>query len=144
MFGLGQACIAGARIYVQEGIYDQFLRGFTRVAEDLTKAIGGPFDEGVQHGPQVSQTQYNVCLGTIRFICPGLYISHSALWGIYPPASRTAQRSTLGENVLANTVTSLNRQSSLMSGQIWRSCKKRYSGPYALLSNLRRRKVCTV
>lgn len=57
---LGQACTAGSRIFVQEGVYDKFLQGFTMVAEGLTKATGGPFDEGVQHGPQVSQVQYDV------------------------------------------------------------------------------------
>jgi len=59
-FNMGQACTAGSRIYVQEGLYDRFLQGFTKVAEGLTKATGGPFEAGVQHGPQVSSTQFEV------------------------------------------------------------------------------------
>ncbi|KAJ3560611.1 hypothetical protein NP233_g10723 [Leucocoprinus birnbaumii] len=62
---MGQACIAGSRIYVQEGIYDKFLEGFTEHAKELTKSIGGPFDEGVQHGPQVSKVQYERVMGYI-------------------------------------------------------------------------------
>jgi len=54
--------MAGSRIYVQEGIYDQFLQGFTNVAESLAKATGGPFEQGVLHGPQISQTQFDVSL----------------------------------------------------------------------------------
>ncbi|KAF9445502.1 aldehyde dehydrogenase [Macrolepiota fuliginosa MF-IS2] len=64
-FNMGQACIAGSRIYVQEGIYDKFLEGFTQAAQGLTKAAGGPFEEGVQHGPQVSQTQFDRVMGYI-------------------------------------------------------------------------------
>ncbi|KAF5346487.1 hypothetical protein D9756_010090 [Leucocoprinus leucothites] len=62
---MGQACIAGSRIYVQEGIYDEFLTGFTKYAEGLTQSAGGPFEEGVQHGPQVSKTQYERVMGYI-------------------------------------------------------------------------------
>ena len=56
----GQSCTAGSRIYVQEGIYAAFLEGFTKVAETLAQATGGPFEEGVRHGPQVSAVQYEV------------------------------------------------------------------------------------
>ncbi|KAF5346533.1 hypothetical protein D9756_010088 [Leucocoprinus leucothites] len=55
---MGQICIAGSRIYVQEGIYDKFLEGFTEYAEGLTKATGSPFEEETRHGPQVSKAQY--------------------------------------------------------------------------------------
>jgi len=65
-FNMGQACTAGSRIYVHEGIYDQFLEGFTKIAEGLTQATGGPFDQGVQHGPQVSQTQFDRVMGYIN------------------------------------------------------------------------------
>ena len=54
--------MAGSRIYVQEGIYDQFLQEFTNAAESLTKATGGPFEQGALHGPLISQTQFDVSL----------------------------------------------------------------------------------
>lgn len=60
--------MAGSRIYVQEGIYDQFLQEFTNIAESLTKAIGGPFEQGVLHGPQISKTQFDVSLS--RYLSP--------------------------------------------------------------------------
>ena len=53
--------MAGSRIFVQEGIYDQFLRKFTATAEYLTAKTGDPFSEGVEHGPQVSKVQFDVC-----------------------------------------------------------------------------------
>ncbi|KAF9442643.1 ALDH-like protein [Macrolepiota fuliginosa MF-IS2] len=49
----------------QEGIYDKFLEGFTQATQGLMKAAGGPFEEGVQHGPQVSQTQFDWVMGYI-------------------------------------------------------------------------------
>jgi acyl-CoA reductase-like NAD-dependent aldehyde dehydrogenase len=52
--------MAGARIYVQEGIHDNFLAGFTKRAQEMSLATGGPFEEGTRHGPQVSQTQFDV------------------------------------------------------------------------------------
>ncbi|EKM77497.1 hypothetical protein AGABI1DRAFT_115102 [Agaricus bisporus var. burnettii JB137-S8] len=65
-FNMGQACVAGSRIYVQEKIYDQFLQGFTKTAEVLAGATGGPFEPGVQHGPQVSNLQFERVMGYIK------------------------------------------------------------------------------
>ncbi|KAF9440287.1 ALDH-like protein [Macrolepiota fuliginosa MF-IS2] len=45
-FNMGQVCIAGSHIYMQEGIYNKFLKGFTQATRGLTKAAGGPFEEG--------------------------------------------------------------------------------------------------
>ncbi|KAF9053883.1 aldehyde dehydrogenase [Hymenopellis radicata] len=39
-FNMGQCCNAGSRIFVQEGIYDQFLAQFTEVAKGLVPATG--------------------------------------------------------------------------------------------------------
>ncbi|KAG6877044.1 hypothetical protein C0993_010846 [Termitomyces sp. T159_Od127] len=59
---MGQACFAGSRIFVQERIYDEFLAKFTAIAKNLALATGDPFVLGTQHGPQISQTQFDVCL----------------------------------------------------------------------------------
>jgi len=65
-FNTGQVCVAGSRIYVQEGIYDQFLQGFSKAAEYLTNATGSPFEPSSQHGPQVSRTQFDRVMGYIE------------------------------------------------------------------------------
>ena len=56
----GQTCSAGSRIFVQEGIYDEFLGKFTATAAYLTAKTGDPFDQGTEHGPQISKTQFDV------------------------------------------------------------------------------------
>ncbi|KAJ7471611.1 aldehyde dehydrogenase [Mycena galericulata] len=67
MYGnMGQSCVAGSRIFVQEGIYDQFIEKFTAMVAGLGKATGDPFSEGTQHGPQVSQTQFDRIMGYIH------------------------------------------------------------------------------
>ena len=63
---MGQVCTAGSRIFVQEGIYDKFLAALTQAAQFLHSATGDPFDTKTHHGPQVSQTQFDVC--SISFI----------------------------------------------------------------------------
>ena len=57
-FNHGQACCAGSRIFVQAGIYDEFLAKFTERAKAIK--IGSPFAQGVDQGPQVSQIQFDV------------------------------------------------------------------------------------
>ena len=57
----GQSCVAGSRIFVQEGIYNEFLSKFTATAAHLTSKIGDPFAQGTEHGPQVSKVQFDVC-----------------------------------------------------------------------------------
>ncbi|RUP47177.1 aldehyde dehydrogenase domain-containing protein [Jimgerdemannia flammicorona] len=63
-FNHGQTCCAGSRVYVQEGVYDEFLKRFSKISRD-TK-IGDPFDEGNFQGPQVSETQYNRIMSYIE------------------------------------------------------------------------------
>ena len=57
----GQSCVAGSRIFVQEGIYNEFLSKFTATAANLTTNTGDPFKQGTEHGPQVSKVQFDVC-----------------------------------------------------------------------------------
>ncbi|KAJ7902052.1 aldehyde dehydrogenase domain-containing protein [Mycena olivaceomarginata] len=60
----GQACCAGSRVYVQAGIYDEFLRRFTEKTKKIN--VGDPFAPGVDQGPQVSQQQYDRIMGYIE------------------------------------------------------------------------------
>ncbi|KAG6879810.1 hypothetical protein C0992_011361 [Termitomyces sp. T32_za158] len=63
---MGQACTAGSRIFVQEGLYDKFLAKFTEIAKNLVAATGDPFVVGTQHGPQVSQIQFDRVMSYIE------------------------------------------------------------------------------
>ncbi|KAE9386471.1 aldehyde dehydrogenase [Gymnopus androsaceus JB14] len=53
----GQACCAGSRIFVQAGIYDEFLTKFTEKTKSLK--VGDPFETDSYQGPQVSKIQYD-------------------------------------------------------------------------------------
>ncbi|KAG6827489.1 hypothetical protein H0H92_011565 [Tricholoma furcatifolium] len=60
----GQACCAGSRIFVQSGIYDEFLAKFTAKAKQIK--LGDPFANDTNQGPQVSQIQYDRIMGYIN------------------------------------------------------------------------------
>jgi len=64
-FNMGQVCTAGSRIFVQEGVYDQFLAEFTGAAKALGACAGDQFAQGTLHGPQVSQVQFDRVMGYI-------------------------------------------------------------------------------
>jgi aldehyde dehydrogenase (NAD+) len=57
----GQACVCGSRIFVQRGIYEQFVEQLANVANGLPQ--GGPKDEGSLIGPLISQKQLTRVLG---------------------------------------------------------------------------------
>jgi hypothetical protein len=57
---MGQVCFAGTRIFVQEGVYDTVIKGLTEAAQTLATQTGDQFAEGTVHGPQISQTQFDV------------------------------------------------------------------------------------
>ncbi|KAG5989631.1 Aldehyde dehydrogenase [Claviceps spartinae] len=63
-FNHGQCCCAGTRIFVQEGIYDQFLEAFKKRAQQ--NKVGDPFAEDTFQGPQVSQLQYDRIMSYIQ------------------------------------------------------------------------------
>ncbi|KAI7859600.1 aldehyde dehydrogenase domain-containing protein [Circinella umbellata] len=56
-FNSGQSCCAGTRLYVQEGIYDEFIEKFKALT--LSKKIGDPFAAETFQGPQISEGQFN-------------------------------------------------------------------------------------
>ncbi|KAM7258653.1 hypothetical protein ACFE04_014394 [Oxalis oulophora] len=63
LFNKGEICVAGSRVYVQEGIYD-------KVAEKLVEKakawkVGDPFDLTSQQGPQVDKKQFDKILSYI-------------------------------------------------------------------------------
>ncbi|KAH7315964.1 hypothetical protein KP509_21G072200 [Ceratopteris richardii] len=63
-FNMGQCCVASSRIFVQEGMYNEFLRKASEKARN--RVVGDPFQAGVQQGPQVDETQFKKILGYIE------------------------------------------------------------------------------
>ncbi|WP_226628543.1 betaine-aldehyde dehydrogenase [Alloyangia pacifica] len=62
-YSTGQICSNGTRVFVQEGLYDQFV---ARVAERMDNAlIGDPMDEATTIGPMVSARQREIVEGYI-------------------------------------------------------------------------------
>jgi len=47
----GEVCVASSRVYVQEGIYDEFEKKLVEKAKAWV--VGDPFDPKSQQGPQV-------------------------------------------------------------------------------------------
>jgi len=62
-FNMGQCCNAGSRLFVQEGVYDEFVKRATARAQK--RVVGNAFDEGVHQGPQVNEEQFQKILGYI-------------------------------------------------------------------------------
>ncbi|KAH8556081.1 aldehyde dehydrogenase domain-containing protein [Umbelopsis sp. PMI_123] len=63
-FHQGQVYYSGSRIYVQENIYDDFVKHFKAYVSQ--SPIGDPGDENTLHGPQVSKIQYDRVMGYIE------------------------------------------------------------------------------
>ncbi|CAH9066606.1 unnamed protein product [Cuscuta europaea] len=63
-FNKGEICVAGSRVFVQEGIYDKFVNKVVEKAK--SKVVGDPFDPNVQQGPQVSKNQLERVLSYVE------------------------------------------------------------------------------
>ncbi|KAL5572681.1 hypothetical protein UlMin_022278 [Ulmus minor] len=60
----GEICVASSRVYVQEGIYDEFVNKVVEKAK--TWVVGDPFDPEVHQGPQVDKKQFEKILSYIE------------------------------------------------------------------------------
>jgi aldehyde dehydrogenase (NAD+) len=89
----GQSCVAGARLYVQAGVYDEVLAGLTELAQ---KARTGPaMDPETEFGPIIDQVQYEAIVDYLerglasgaRLVCGGerLHGAHLPAGGYYLP-----------------------------------------------------------
>ncbi|KAG9458685.1 hypothetical protein H6P81_003193 [Aristolochia fimbriata] len=63
-FNKGEVCLAGSRVLVQEGIYDEFVKKMIEKTKDWV--VGDPFDPKVHQGPQVSKKQFERVLSYIE------------------------------------------------------------------------------
>ncbi|PSS01868.1 Aldehyde dehydrogenase family 2 member like [Actinidia chinensis var. chinensis] len=64
LYNKGEVCVAGSRVFVQEGIYDELVKKLSEKAK--TWVVGDPFDPNVRQGPQVSKTQFDKILSYIE------------------------------------------------------------------------------
>ncbi|KAL3866095.1 hypothetical protein ACJMK2_043431 [Sinanodonta woodiana] len=64
MTNMGQCCIAGSRTFVQEEIYDEFVKKSVERAKKRT--VGDPWDLNSEHGPQVDEEQFKKILNYIK------------------------------------------------------------------------------
>lgn len=63
-YNSGEVCCAGSRVYIQEGIYDDFVKAFVAAAEQVK--VGNPFDEDTLQGAQNSWNQLDKILKYIQ------------------------------------------------------------------------------
>lgn len=62
----GQVCLAGSRLYVQRGVYEEFLSRFAAAADALR--IGDPKDPATQLGPLSSGEHYRKVRGYVETV----------------------------------------------------------------------------
>jgi phenylacetaldehyde dehydrogenase len=63
-FNHGQCCVAGSRLYVQEGRFDEVVEGVAQIAKSIK--LGPGMDPGTQMGPLVSDEQLNRVTGYLE------------------------------------------------------------------------------
>jgi aldehyde dehydrogenase (NAD+) len=64
--GSGQTCFAASRVYVQEGIYDEFMTAYVQAMKDKAKVMGDPEAPGTELAPMVDRAQYERVSGFIQ------------------------------------------------------------------------------
>lgn len=91
----GQVCLAGSRLLVQSGIYEDFVRRFVEAAEILR--AGDPLDEATDLGPLASQKHFDKVTGYLATVADhggsaltggkaaqGLFVPPTILTGLAP------------------------------------------------------------
>ncbi|KAL5228182.1 hypothetical protein ABZP36_016447 [Zizania latifolia] len=63
-YNKGEICVAGSRVYVQEGIYDEYVKKAVEAAKNWK--VGDPFDATTNMGPQVDKVQFERVLKYIE------------------------------------------------------------------------------
>ncbi|XP_036399270.1 aldehyde dehydrogenase family 1 member A3 [Megalops cyprinoides] len=74
-FNQGQCCTAASRVFVEEQVYEEFVR---RSIENAKKVVAGdPLDPRTSHGPQVDQKQFDKIMELIESgKCEGAKLEH--------------------------------------------------------------------
>ncbi|XP_056448881.1 aldehyde dehydrogenase 1A1-like [Gadus chalcogrammus] len=63
-FNQGQCCVAGSRLFVEEPIYETFVRRCVEKAR--SKVLGDPLTPGVDQGPQIDRKQFDKILELVE------------------------------------------------------------------------------
>uniref|UniRef100_A0AAQ5ZJ78 Aldehyde dehydrogenase domain-containing protein n=1 Tax=Amphiprion ocellaris TaxID=80972 RepID=A0AAQ5ZJ78_AMPOC len=63
-FNQGQCCLAGSRVFVEEPVYEEFVRRSVERAK--SKVLGNPLLPGVDQGPQIDQKQFDKIMKLIE------------------------------------------------------------------------------
>ncbi|XP_006894440.1 PREDICTED: retinal dehydrogenase 1-like [Elephantulus edwardii] len=63
-FHQGQCCVAASRLFVEESIYDEFVRRSVERAKKYV--LGNPLTPGVSQGPQIDKEQYDKIIDLIE------------------------------------------------------------------------------
>ena len=63
---MGQVCTAGSRTFVQDEIYDEFVKRAVELAKQ--RPIGNPWDESNDSGPQVGHNSFLLLLPYILLL----------------------------------------------------------------------------
>ena len=63
-FNQGQCCCAGSRCFVEESVYDDFVKRSVERAKK--RKVGNPLDPEVEQGPQVDKEQFDKILNLIE------------------------------------------------------------------------------
>ncbi|CAL0312467.1 unnamed protein product [Lupinus luteus] len=64
LYNKGEVCVASSRVFVQEGIYDEFEKKLVEKAKAWV--VGDPFDPKVNQGPQVDKKQFEKIISYIE------------------------------------------------------------------------------
>ncbi|XP_019458751.1 PREDICTED: aldehyde dehydrogenase family 2 member C4-like [Lupinus angustifolius] len=65
LYNKGEICVASSRVFVQEGIYDEFEKKLVEKAKAWV--VGDPFDPKSRQGPQVDKKQFEKILSYIEY-----------------------------------------------------------------------------
>lgn len=60
----GQCCVAASRIFVEESVYDEFVRKSVERAKKYV--LGNPLTQGINQGPQIDKEQHDKILDLIE------------------------------------------------------------------------------
>ncbi|KAL6053011.1 hypothetical protein STEG23_023182, partial [Scotinomys teguina] len=63
-FHQGQCCVAASRIFVEESVYDEFVRRSVERAKKYV--LGNPLNSGINQGPQIDKEQHDKILELIE------------------------------------------------------------------------------
>lgn len=62
----GQVCFAASRVYVQEGIYDQFITKYKEAMQQKKTLVGDPDEKDTSIGPLIDASQFDRVTGFIK------------------------------------------------------------------------------